>query len=355
MNMTSRHDSVLSGYSCLQSGVRPVTNPVTIAIVGDVMLDVHVTCEVLGMSPEDDLALKLRPLTRRYSPGGAANVALNVNSIGAKTVLFGRSGVGRDSEILRDNMPRTDTFKTVWHNDNSGHQTVKTRYLTPHGRHIVRIDEETPCELLPDDAQEIGKQIADLKPNLIVVSDYAKGFITPFLMEVIASLKIPYIVDPKQSFHVYQRPLVITPNEKEARKALTGCDNTPSSLDDLMKMMDAQTQADTGWGPDYLLVTLGGEGATLWENVVTQDGGEYAHADHFKVHSRPHGDPTGCGDALIAALAYALAWQWGMGDAVRFAVAAGSCAFGHTGVYVVKPDDIIKELEKGDPNEPLAS
>ncbi len=354
--MRSQHESVLDGYRCLCKGVRAVTDPITIAIIGDVMLDVHVTCDVLGMSPEDDLAWKLKPVLTRYSPGGAANVAMNVNSIGAKTVLFGRDGIGRDSEILREILPRNDLFKTHWVNDTGfSKTTVKTRYITKHGRHTVRIDDEEYYELTPRDAEYIGSVLSDLKPNLIVISDYAKGMITPYLMEVIEALKIQYIVDPKQPFNIYQHPLVITPNEKEARKALTGCDNNPASLEDLMKLMDAQTQDDAGWGPDYLLVTLGSAGAKLWENVFTLGGSEYAPTNHFKAHTRDHGDPTGCGDALIAALAYALAWQWGMEDAVRLAIAAGSCAFGHTGVYVVKPDDIIAELAKGDPNGPVAS
>lgn len=325
----------------------PLTQPL-IAVIGDVMLDQHVTCTVQGISPEDDLAWKLKQTSTRYSPGGAANVAVNIAKLGGNVTLLGHIGRGWASNCLSESlMPVSNHLGSIWY-DPAGRTTTKSRYITPHGRHIVRIDDETEWSLPTQEVEAVIADLKRLKPRLIVVSDYAKGMITSQLMEAIDSVGIPYLVDPKRPFDFYRNPFMITPNEKEFRKAVTGCDTTEAPIADLFREL-------AGCDAGSILITRAQHGAQLWHRAVmltpvTFGDPSFNLALEFKAFVRTHGDPTGCGDALIASLAFALAHGWDANDAVRLGIAAGSCAFDHTGVYAVTPADIIKELERGDPH-----
>lgn len=342
------HPDLLEPFKAIIGKKQPL-----IAVVGDVMLDQHITCAVQGISPEDDLAWKLKQLSTRYSPGGAANVAVNIAKLGGRVILLGHTGRGWASNCLAESLSAvSDTLAANWYGTN-GRTVTKSRYITPHGRHIVRIDDEDDWALPVEEAIKVAVDLRTLKPDLIVISDYAKGMITRELMGAIDRFGVPYIVDPKRSFDFYRNPVMLTPNEKEFRRAVTGCDTTDDSISDLFEEL-------AGCDAGAILITRGHLGAQLWGKAFPASrsaelDAEFNLAAELKAFERTHGDPTGCGDALIASLAFALAHGWDMSSAARLGIASGSCAFDHTGVYAVKPEDIIAELKRGDPNEPLAN
>ena len=92
-----------------------------------------------------------------------------------------------------------------------------------------------------------------------------------------------------------------------------------------------------------MLVKRGGRGAKLF--VADGSTSSWSFADDYKVREREVGDPAGCGDSLIAGLAYAMALGWPLFQACRLAVAAGACAYDHTGVYSVQREDLQRELQ----------
>lgn len=301
-----------------------------IAVVGDLMLDEHVDCEVLGISPEDDLAYKLRVASSRFSPGGAANVAMNLNALGARVHLFG--AIGRDAEgDTLTSMLKGAGIETSLICPNHGYPTTKkSRFLTKRGRHIVRVDREQISWLGVGDSVGIATYLADAKFSLVVVSDYNKGVVTNEMLDVLNERSVPYIVDPKsRSFGIYKKALVLTPNEKEFAAQFTK---------DAIK--DHKFISFTYPG-QAILVTQAERGAQL----LIKGESDTAGFMQFPCRVRELGDPCGCGDSFIAGLAYAMASGWALFDACGLAVAAGACAVDHIGNRVVTRTDLAQELQ----------
>lgn len=316
----------------LEAFLRDVGENIKVAVVGDVMLDEHVECQVLGISPEDDLAWKLKILKSWSRPGGAANVAMNLKSLGADVALFGAVGFDRAAEALGEHLDRAG-IKFTYGARKDRITSVKRRYMTQRGKHICRVDNE--CFNPIYDGAELAAKVLAFAPEVIVVSDYAKGVITHGMIEQFDIHSIPYIVDPKDKpFSFYGNAAVFTPNLKEFY-AIQGADP-----DETMRPYDLLRGLEPDNPGQHILVKMGGNGADLysanpymWEDI-----------EHYNVRTREVGDPAGCGDSLIAGLAFALSLGWPMDKACRLAVAAGACAYDHTGVYSVTRADLEREL-----------
>lgn len=300
-----------------------------IAVIGDVMLDTHVTCDVAGISPEDDLAYKLKPTDTNHRPGGAGNVATNLLAMGAHVTLHGSISADAEAWTLCNVLQTRYGMCTHYLRSWSPMTTHKIRYLTKHNRHIIRVDREKHHELQNEEVDGIVDEVVSLKPKLVVVSDYNKGVVNARLMDRLRASGLTFIVDPKKGVHNYCGALAITPNQKEYESYFPTEDGVPRLL------QKAKIS--------YLVAKLAERGAMVYCDRLGYRGA-------IPAHQRTHGDPAGCGDSLIAGLAVGLALGWSMDHAVRLGVAAGSCSFDHTGVYSVTVQDIIKELSKGEAN-----
>jgi rfaE bifunctional protein kinase chain/domain len=308
-----------------------------VVVVGDVIVDAHVTCEVLGISPEDELAWKLRPEQTKYRPGGAANVAMNLLQMGAIVDLFGVVG----EDLMGASIPhllelRHERFCAHLQRETGRKTSLKTRYITKHGRHIARIDDEDTKRINHVSEQVILNSILSLKPDLVVVSDYAKGVVTQGLLSALQDAKIRFLVDPKRDYTYYapSNPYVMTPNEKEFKDW-----TNETNVEEGFRCLNGRAGASR-----YILLKRAGAGAELWQFL---DKDRWKRVVLIAAHRREHGDPTGCGDSTMAGLAYGLACGWDVETAARMAVAAGSVAFDHAGVYAVTSADVINELVKG--------
>lgn len=319
--------------------------PPKIAVVGDLMLDEHVTCDVMGISPEDDLAWKLRTISHRYSLGGAANVAMNIRSLGGDVLIAGVVGcdvTGMQLTTMFDELDRI-TLKIPCEKDRN--TTQKTRYMTRNGRHIARIDEEDEKIASLVTVEMLLDGIREFLPDFIVVSDYRKGTVTSELIQGIVQMGTLWAVDPKASFDFYHCPYIITPNEKEF---MTEAGWPGSSVKEAIKKFDYDMHDPPP--PPYILIKQSGDGAQLWERTSGMVNLYYKLVGQIPAHRRTHGDPAGCGDSLMAGLAYGLAMGLPVVDAVKLGVAAGSVAFDATGVRVVEPAQLIAELDRGEAN-----
>ena len=139
-------------YQVLNTGNEP-----SVLVVGDLMLDEHVHCAVTGISPEDDLACKLRVLNRSYSPGGAANVAANLCSLGAKVTLAGCIGNDECGTHLLSLLHGMEVVSVAVEDRPTTH---KCRYITSHGRHVTRVDSESSEALPTASEDELLKRLA---------------------------------------------------------------------------------------------------------------------------------------------------------------------------------------------------
>lgn len=286
--------------------------PSAILVVGDVMLDRHIYCDVVGISPEDDLAPKLIERYTIVKPGGAANVAANLGSIGADVTLVGVIGNDSSGETLKGMCP-----KCILTYDEGRDTTAKTRIITSRGRHIGRIDKEvcTPLggNVLANVIDAIRQWVKKNPGGLIIISDYEKGVICSEIICDIQVSKCPYIVGAKsKDMNRYGQPNVIVCNMAECNRATS--------------------HGKTEW----MVVTNGKEGC-----IVTG----HDHTERVGVRAREVGDPTGCGDAFLAAFALGFVLKWPMPLPARLGNAAGAVTYDHVGVHSVTPEQLATELD----------
>lgn len=323
-----------------------------VAVVGDVMLDRYIHCEVVGISPEDDVAPNIRELYVKDIPGGAGNTALNLRALGADTFLA--SVVGQDSEAekltgaLRNgsSLPggtqgiAKERMKLV--EDTNRNTTLKTRFVTERGRQLLRNNREHTYSISNKVCEQLIGALVNFAPTMIVVSDYAKGVVCRNLISGIRStLPEAFIaVDPKQfSMDFYHDADLLKPNLAEFHKLIGVRAEGALDIDALVKHLKPVDRRQSSI--DNILVTCGNGGGFL----VTRGESAWSISRRFVVNKREVGDPSGCGDSSMAALVWALGAGWTLNEASELAFAAGACAYDHLGVRAVTRAELLKELE----------
>jgi len=290
--------------------IEALLDPPKILVVGDVMLDRHVFCDVAGISPEDDLAPKLVKRSESKQPGGAANVVDNLQAMGADVTLLGVVGDDVSGSTLKALMPQAELIvdRRV--------TTVKTRYITTRGRHVARVDREQHNPIDGDTLVDIIDSMRGwVKRNpagIIVVSDYDKGVVCDDVIDDIVASKRPYIVGAKiRNLDFYGKPDVLVHNLLES------------------------SRATSSGRAEWTVVTKGKDGC-----IVTCGG------MHEQLYTNPRevGDPTGCGDSFLAAFSIGYAQQWLMPIPARLGNAAGAVAYDYVGAHSVTSDELVAEL-----------
>ncbi len=196
-----------------------------ILVIGDLILDEYIRGEVERISPEAPVPV-VWARDRRFSPGGAANVANNLRSLGAKVSLAGVVGSDDFRRVMLKEL-RNRGVETQAVIEEAGRKTtLKTRIFARH-QQVVRVDWEDiePIKARTQERLEdfIGANLK--KFDAVVIEDYGKGvFNNGFLTRVISSarsLKKIITVDPKkENFESYRGVTAITPNRKEAENAI---------------------------------------------------------------------------------------------------------------------------------------
>ena len=207
-------------------------------IIGDVMIDSYMWGSVDRISPEAPIPI-VSVNNKDNRLGGAANVALNLISLGAQAILC--SVIGNDKmgdnfiELLKK---RKLTDKGILRSDDRV-TTIKTRIIS-NSQQLLRVDEEISTPIEEDIEHQFILKIIEIikedKPDAIIFQDYDKGSITPVIIdEIIRNANehdIPILVDPKKrNFEYYKNVTLFKPNFKELKEGLnveinkhdTGC------------------------------------------------------------------------------------------------------------------------------------
>jgi D-beta-D-heptose 7-phosphate kinase/D-beta-D-heptose 1-phosphate adenosyltransferase len=305
-------------------------------VAGDIMLDEYVIGDVRRISPEAPVPV-VHVRERLSRLGGATNVARQIAALGSRVSLCGMIGSDAAGDAVlaacKDNgidARAVDRIEGV-------HTTHKIRVLAQ-GQQLVRLDwEETrPCP--PEIAERLIDRLSGGEPpDVVVLSDYAKGFLEPgtisLLLETARSYGVPVLVDPKQrDFTVYRGATIVKPNLREL-EAATG--QRLSSVEDAVIAEAARglaAAADLG----AIVVTLGSRGIL----TVPRDGEHTA----IRSQSRAVYDVTGAGDTTIAVLALSVAAGADLEDAARIANTAAGIAVGEVGAAAVSPADLLAGL-----------
>ena len=294
-----------------------------ILVVGDIILDSYLKGKVERISPEAPVPI-LEVEGEEFRLGGAGNVAKNLSSLGAKTLLCGVIGKDEAGKMLKNLLERNGIESFLVEDDRP--TTKKTRIVSLN-QQLLRIDWESRKKVEGKVAERLKEFIMEANVNGIIVSDYAKGVITEEVTEVVRNKGIFWSVDPRPvNKHLYRGAFLMTPNEKELMemmKPLSG------GIEELGRKLKEELKLKT------LVVTRGAKGMTLFDEGIK----------HFPARARKVYDVTGAGDTVIATLtAFRLAGaSWD--EACELANVCAGIVVGEFGTASVKPEQLLEELK----------
>ncbi len=316
-----------------------------VMVFGDVMVDAYLFGTVDRISPEAPVPV-VNVGNRLNRMGGAANVALNVHALGAQPLLV--SVVGDDEKA--DLFLRLMKEKQL---DPSGLIRVKGRTTTTKFRifgnkvQMLRVDEETTEEVDPSTEHAlleiVKQQLEQQNVDVIILQDYDKGVLTPFLIKQIIKLaqqhQIPVAVDPKKrNFLQYKDVSLFKPNLKELTEGL-GVSLAEFSLAKIQTVVNKLFHV---LNPEKVLLTLSEHGVLMAEQNKSGD----TEFTHLPAHLRNIADVSGAGDTVISVAGLCLA----AGISPRLIAAVSNLAGGlvceEVGVVPVDKTKLYNELRK---------
>jgi D-beta-D-heptose 7-phosphate kinase/D-beta-D-heptose 1-phosphate adenosyltransferase len=309
----------------------------TIVCVGDLMLDDFVYGEVSRISPEAPapiLAVRRNELT----VGGAGNVARNIAALGARCIFLAVVGEDEASRTLMRALAAESLIEPHIVVDARRPTTRKVRFVSEHhATHLLRADWELaePLDARTEKAL-IDRTLAALpRAGSVVLSDYAKGTLTPRVIRAVIEAAnasgIPIIVDPKAAdYSIYRGATVVKPNRKELSEA------TRRRAESDADVIAAAVELNGILGTEAVVVSLSDAGLML----VPAKG----QATHVPAYPVKLGDTSGAGDTVVAALAVLLATKAGYEPAVRAANAAAAVVVGKRGTATVSAVELRSRI-----------
>ncbi len=329
------HDRTLAALIPALTGRR-------VLIVGDIMLDEYVWGDVRRISPEAPVPVVHR-LRETYRPGGAGNVAANVAALGGAPLLVGVVGADAMAQMLAASLrglgvDGVDGLLAAPDRPT----TVKSRIMG-HNQQMLRVDTETTA---PISAALVDQTLAWCQTQIeqadaCLLSDYAKGMLTPDLCQGVIALArgrgLPVVVDPKgRDFHKYSGATVMTPNLAETA---TAAGREDSFNDARFDIGAAVATLRRQVGEMVLLVTRGADGMTLFD----REGAPL----HIPAAARTVYDVTGAGDTVAATVSLALAAGASLPQAARLASMAAGIVVGKLGTATASQEELAMGATQG--------
>ena len=257
-----------------------------ILIIGDAMLDKYFLGSTERISPEAPVPV-LKVESEILKPGGAANVASNISSLGQDTTLIANIGIDTNGKILKK-LIGAQKINLISKNDKNIKTTTKSRFISQN-QQLIRVDDETNDKinfLMPSNIESQVK-----KCDAVIFSDYKKGAqnnITK-LIKLANKFKKPVFIDPKgDNFDCYKNSFCITPNRKEFENIVGKCSSNQDIVNKSKKLI-------TKLNLKSILITLGSEGMILVEKNLKPTKIEATSVNEVF-------DVTGAGDTVIATL-----------------------------------------------------
>lgn len=307
-----------------------------VLVIGDVMVDSYIWGQVSRISPEAPVPVVLASKKEKRL-GGAANVALNVQALGATPIPCAIVGNDVDGDFFINRLKERDIPGKGVIISEERETTVKERVLS--GAHqLLRVDSESDKDLSAIEQKSLLAHIKNLLPecDVVIFEDYDKGVINKTVIaETISEanrLGIPTVVDPKKrNFLDYKGATLFKPNLKELREGMK-IEVDPTDLDSLKAASKALQDALEA---QMVMVTLSEHGVFIKDN---------GHAHVIPAHVRQISDVSGAGDTVISIVACGLAAGLDAKRTAALANLGGGLVCEHVGVVPVDKQDLKNEV-----------
>ncbi len=310
-------------------------NELRVLIIGDVMLDSYIWGAVERISPEAPVPI-VTVKKRDLRLGGAANVALNVQALGATPVLVALCGEDDAGKKLRTILEQQGMSAEGLVVSSTRPTTVKTRVIAS-SQHVVRVDEESDKESNSQEENQLVERIHKLLPScqVVIFEDYDKGVINESLVAKTVALakqqQVPTVVDPKKrNFLAYKGVSLFKPNLKEMREGLK-------------VELESGNQEQLEAAVELLKQKLAVEGvmATLSEQGVYID--YQSQKLKLPAHPREIADVSGAGDTVVSIAALCVALQLPPRQIAELSNLGGGLVCQHVGVVPINKDELLQE------------
>jgi rfaE bifunctional protein kinase chain/domain len=312
---------------------------IKIGVIGDVMLDTYMLGEVDRISPEAPVPIvSLR--NKEHRIGGAGNVALNIQSLGAKPFILSVTGDDDDADKLYSLFHSGNINCDYCIRSQERITTNKTRVIS-RNQHMMRLDAEITNDLCKRDLERLIERFEQFvqkeKPHVVILEDYNKGVLTEALIHVVISVckkaGIITAVDPKRkNFLQYKGVDIFKPNLKEVKDALNllFTDINFNLLKDIHSELNHLLQHKISF------ITLSEKGVFYQKN-----GGSALISSHL----RNIADVSGAGDTVIAVASLIYAATKDVHLMAEIANIAGGLVCEEVGTVAINKEKLLRECE----------
>ena len=308
-----------------------------VGVIGDVMLDTYMWGNVDRVSPEAPVPI-VALHHKEYRIGGAGNVALNCQSLGAKVSILSVTGNDTDSEQLHQLLKEKKIETKYLLKSKDRITTSKTRVIS-RNQQMMRLDAEITDDLNKKDEtallEKVQLFIAAVKPNIIIFEDYNKGVLTDRVIQQVIRLckksGVLTAVDPKRkNFFSYKKADIFKPNLKEVKDALNILfdEANPALLKKIHKELTDLLQHEISF------ITLSEKGVYYQEKTTT---------GLIPSHIRKVADVSGAGDTVIAVASLVYAATKNVRLMAEIANIAGGLVCEEVGTVAINKEKLLQE------------
>lgn len=315
-------------------------NKLNVLIIGDVMIDNYLWGKVDRISPEAPVPI-VSVQKKESRLGGAANVAINVQALGANPILCAVIGGDANGRAFLDLLQQMNMSSEGLFQSNDRPTTVKTRVIG-NNHQMLRVDEEKEEDINASEKKQLINRVTAIinrkKIDVIIFEDYDKGLISKSLIDQVIKLarqkNIPVAADPKKrNFNLYRHIDLFKPNLKELRDGMK-IDLEKNNIDELksaVKKLSAEHDIKN------TLVTLSDLGV-----LISNDSVEKIIPAHFRNIT----DVSGAGDTVISVAALCLASGADAVTMASLANLAGGLVCEKVGVVPVEKKTFLEEAKR---------
>jgi len=309
----------------------PTFHAAQVLVIGDLMLDRFYHGNASRISPEAPVPV-VNVDRIEDIPGGAANVAMNIASLGATSVISGITGTDSAAATLKQRLNSVGV-DCVFHQSPTTGTIIKQRVISNH-QQLLRMDFESP---FPTDEWQAMKPLLEsqlVAASVMVLSDYNKGTLVEpqYWIKTAKKYNVPVLVDPKgDDFSKYRGADLITPNMTEFEVVVGKVTSEADLIDKALKLIESLDIK-------AILITRSEHGMSL----IRKDKEEF----HLPAIAKEVADVTGAGDTVISTLAATLAAGEDLEKAVTLANIAASIVVSKLGTATVSEPELKREYER---------